>query len=95
MIHVQIEGRFHGDPDQVHFTRTLEIENIDEAVPTYRDNGLVSRYRVRTVTNNIDTYLEAEFEHTYGDDVYTIVAEAIDAIGGRGGPSVERGGLRR
>ena len=71
------------------FSRMLQIENLESTVPMERFPQDVHRYRATFVgmTKRRDEGpVEAEFEHRYGDDVFTLIAEAIDALGGRGGP---------
>lgn len=77
MIRVTIEGV------SLPFRRILEIENLDGPQPSPRDHSAIHTYGV--VLNTPRRQLaESSFEHRYGDDLLTLVSEAIDALGGRG-----------
>lgn len=62
--------------------RYLTISNLNDAVPLVRDHDQVDRYEVALSNGRLRT-AEATFKHRFGDDVLTLVAEAITALGYR------------
>lgn len=69
------------------FTRILEIDRIESGNPRdVFDHDAVNTYSV-ALRNTVEPSLSfprAGFQHRYGDDLLTLVSEAIDALGGRG-----------
>lgn len=85
MITVTIGGPGK-DPRKWAFSRELVIANAN-MVPEHRDHNELNRYIVELKTvyprNGNKTTLDvATFTHRYGDDLLSIVHEAIDALGG-------------
>lgn len=85
MITVTIGGPSK-DPEKWSFHRELVIENIDK-VPENRDHDHLSTYAVELKVvdprnGNRGRRDTAVFKHRYGDDLLSLVQEAIIALGG-------------
>jgi hypothetical protein len=85
MITVTIGGP-RKNPEDVTFSRELVIENID-MVPENRDYDHTSTYAVELKVvdprnGNKGHRDTAVFKHRYGDDLLSLVQEAIIALGG-------------
>lgn len=93
MISIRIDG------GEGHYTRELVIQRLDSPSKKlkWEEKGW---YRVKLYVVSTEAFgrefkqhiRSATFQHAYGDDVLTLTSEAIDALGGLGGP---RTGLLR
>lgn len=79
------------------FKRVLEISRVDGSPRPERANpetaeAAASRVEEYTVllANDWRNVGRGVFSHRYGDDLLTLVHEAIDALGGRGGSELRR-----
>lgn len=74
------------------FQRILEIERItgQYADHALRDPDKTDQYTVWLSGGSPRIERGGDFSHRYGDDLLTLVAEAIDALGGRGGRELKR-----
>lgn len=74
------------------FKRVLEISRVDGSPRPDR----VDPATAEAAANRVEDYEvkslrgAATFRHRYGDDLLTLVSEAIDALGGRGGSELRR-----
>ena len=66
------------------FRRELLISRIETVETNESLHDEVHRYAVEYRGGGQRTWAEAEFNHRWGDDLLTLVSEAVDALGGRG-----------
>lgn len=74
------------------FHRVLNISRSQLDERNGDNPEAVNRY-IAALSNGDRIVAEGIFEHRYGDDLLTLVAEAVDTLGGRGGPLTT--GLKR